>query len=148
MTQELSFLYTIDDIAKAVSWLIDHTDGRRVWLMTGDMGAGKTTLIKAVSQQLGAEGELSSPTYALVNEYALPAGKGKIYHLDLYRLRSLDEALDIGIEDYLLGGDYCFIEWPQLIIPLLREGEYASIHITPVSEYERKITILEGDFRQ
>ena len=143
MMQELSLLYTIDDIAEAASWLIDHTDSRKVWLVTGDMGAGKTTLIKVVSHLLGAEGELSSPTYALVNEYELPACKGKIYHLDLYRLRSLDEALDIGIEDYLLGGDYCFIEWPQLIMPLLREGEYASIHITPVSEYERKITIFK-----
>lgn len=140
--QELSFLYTIDDIDQAATQVISHAGDVKVWLFIGEMGAGKTTLIKSISRALGAEGDFSSPTYALVNEYPITANKGKIYHLDLYRLRSTEEALDIGIEDYMLGGEYCFIEWPQLIMPLLREGEYMTIHISPLSEYERKITIF------
>jgi tRNA threonylcarbamoyladenosine biosynthesis protein TsaE len=141
--QELSFLYKIDDIGDAAKRVIDHAGDVKVWLFIGEMGAGKTTLIKSISRALGGEGDFSSPTYALVNEYPLAHNAGKIYHLDLYRLKSADEALDIGIEDYLLGGEYCFIEWPQLIMPLLREGEYITIHIDTVSESERKITIFK-----
>ena len=141
--QELSFLYDINDIGSVARQVIEAAGDVKVWLFIGEMGAGKTTLIKSISRALGGEGDFSSPTYALVNEYPLTTGAGKIYHLDLYRLRSVDEALDIGIEDYLLGSEYCFIEWPQLIMPLLREGEYATIHIEPVSESERKITIFK-----
>ncbi|MCW3124755.1 MAG: hypothetical protein JWO03_413 [Bacteroidetes bacterium] len=140
--QELSFLYNINDIDEGAKQVISHAGEAKVWLFIGEMGAGKTTLIKSISRALCGEGDFSSPTYALVNEYPLAAGKGKIYHLDLYRLRSADEALDIGVEDYLLGGDYCFIEWPQLIMPLLREGEYITIHIDTVSDNDRKITIF------
>jgi tRNA threonylcarbamoyladenosine biosynthesis protein TsaE len=111
--------------------------------MPGMSRFGYSSEIKSISRALGGEGDFSSPTYALVNEYPLAHNAGKIYHLDLYRLKSADEALDIGIEDYLLGGEYCFIEWPQLIMPLLREGEYITIHIDTVSESERKITIFK-----
>lgn len=141
--QELSFLYNISDIGNAAERVIDHAGPVKVWLFIGEMGAGKTTLIKSISRALGGEGDFSSPTYALVNEYPLTHNAGKIYHLDLYRLKSADEALDIGIEDYLLGGEYCFIEWPQLITPLLRDGEYMTIHIDTVSESDRKITIFK-----
>jgi tRNA threonylcarbamoyladenosine biosynthesis protein TsaE len=143
--QELSFLYTITDIDAAASQVIAHAGDHKVWLFIGEMGAGKTTLIKAISHALGGEGDFSSPTYALVNEYPIADAKGKIFHMDLYRLRSVGEALDIGIEDYLLGGDYCLIEWPQLIMPLLREGEYITIHISPVSDIQRKITIFRNE---
>ena len=138
--QELSFLYTLDEIDHAAKQVIDHAGAVRIWLFLGDMGAGKTTLIKSISEQLGATGEFSSPTYSLDNEY--PLTKGKIAHLDLYRLRSLDEALDIGIEDYLFGSSYCFVEWPQLIMPLLKKGEFLTIQIESISESQRKITIF------
>lgn len=141
--QELSFLYQVKDIDRAAAWVREQAGDVRVWLFIGEMGAGKTTLIKPICQQLGTMDDLSSPTYALVNEYAIPGQTTRIYHLDLYRLRDIEEALDIGIEDYLLGGDYCLIEWPQVIQPLLREGEYLTIHISPVSEYERKISIFK-----
>ena len=140
--QELSFLYTIDDIDKAASRVIAHARQVKVWLFIGEMGAGKTTLIKAISHALGGIGDFSSPTYALIHEYPMAGDRGKIFHMDLYRLRSAEEALDIGIEDYLLGGDYCLIEWPQLIMPLLRAGEYITIHIAAVSDNDRKITIF------
>lgn len=141
--QELSFSYEVDDIASAAAWVREQAGDIRVWLFIGEMGAGKTTLIKAICQQLGTTDDLSSPTYALVNQYEIPGSTTRIYHLDLYRLRDMEEALDIGIEDYLLGGDYCLIEWPQLIEPLLRAGEYITIHISPLSEYERKISIFK-----
>ncbi|MBS1625185.1 MAG: tRNA (adenosine(37)-N6)-threonylcarbamoyltransferase complex ATPase subunit type 1 TsaE [Bacteroidetes bacterium] len=141
--QELSFSYKVADIDAAAAWVREQAGEVRVWLFIGEMGAGKTTLIKAICRQLGTTDDLSSPTYALVNEYAIPGQTTRIYHLDLYRLRDIQEALDIGIEDYLLGGDYCLIEWPQIIEPLLREGEYLTIHISPVSEYERKISIFK-----
>lgn len=77
------------------------------------MGAGKTTLIKELCKQLGSEDNFSSPTYSIVNEYTSP--HGKLYHMDCYRLKSAEEALNIGIEDYLNGENYCFVEWPELI---------------------------------
>ena len=140
--QELSFSYKLDQIDQAAEQIIRHVGDIRIWLLEGDMGAGKTTLVKAICQALGAEGYLSSPTYSLVNEYPMTSGTGKIFHLDLYRLRSIEEAIDIGIEDYLFSGSYCLIEWPQLIMPLLKKGEYLKIEITPIAENERKITIF------
>jgi tRNA threonylcarbamoyladenosine biosynthesis protein TsaE len=137
----VSLQYDLSEIGAAADWLIKQAAGVRVWLWHGDMGAGKTTLIKSVCTILGAGGDLSSPTYSLANEYSTSGGS-KIYHLDLYRLRSLDEALDIGIEEYIHSGDLCLIEWPQLIMPLLREGEFVTIHIDTISASERKITIF------
>lgn len=138
--QELSFLYKLNEIAGAAEQIIDSAGEVKIWLFTGDMGSGKTTLIKAICQALGAEGDFSSPTYSLANEYPIP--HGKVFHLDLYRLRSIEEAIEIGIEDYLLGGSYCFVEWPQLIMPLLKKGEFITINITSISENKRKITIF------
>jgi tRNA threonylcarbamoyladenosine biosynthesis protein TsaE len=138
--RELSFLYKLDDIAGAAEEIIDAAGEVKIWLFIGDMGAGKTTLIKAICQSLGAAGDFSSPTYSLANEY--PIAGGKVFHLDLYRLRSIDEAMDIGIEDYLLGGSYCLVGWPQLIVPLLKKGEFITINIATISENERKITIF------
>ena len=135
-----SLTYTLSDIGSAAAAVISAAGTRRIWLLDGQMGAGKTTLIKAICTQLGADSALSSPTYSLINEYHT-ASAGDIYHLDLYRLRSLNEALDIGIEDYLLGGAYCFIEWPDLILPLLRQGEYMKVSIHSLSNTERQLNI-------
>jgi tRNA threonylcarbamoyladenosine biosynthesis protein TsaE len=140
--RELSFLYTLDEIGQAVRQLIDFAGEVKIWLFIGDMGAGKTTLIKAICRKLGAEGDFSSPTYSLANEYPLTESTGRIYHLDLYRLRSVQEAMDIGIEEYLFAGDYCLVEWPQLIMPLLKEGECMTVNITSLSEIEREISIF------
>ena len=139
--EELTFFYKLAEINQAATQLIYQAAMAKIWLFVGDMGAGKTTLIKSISETLGASGEFSSPTYSLANEYRLSANK-KIFHLDLYRLRSFDEAMDIGIEDYLFGGDYCFVEWPQLIMPLLKKGEFITIQIESISAIERKITIF------
>jgi len=93
--------------------------GSKVFAFYGPMGAGKTTLIKEICHQLGSHDNLSSPSYSLVNEYLIEGKQERIYHLDLFRLKSAAEALDLGITDYLNSNDYCFIEWPGLISDLL-----------------------------
>ncbi len=95
-------------IAQEITDLFSH----KIILLKGNLGAGKTTLTKALIKALGSRDIVQSPTYSIVNEYQ--SEKGKIYHFDLYRLASKEEVLDIGIEDYLNSGAYCFIEWPEI----------------------------------
>ena len=114
---------------------------RRVFAFMGEIGAGKTTLIQALCRRLGVTDEVTSPTFALVNEYAGGPAAAIIYHLDLYRLRRLDEALDIGLEEYLYSGHYCFVEWPELVEPLL-PADVVSVRLTPVGTNDRKILFL------
>lgn len=101
------------------------------------MGAGKTTVIHALCRAIGVTGQLSSPTFAIVNEYH---GREPVYHIDLYRMKSIHEALEIGIEDYLSGHAYCFIEWPQLIEALLPDTT-VKISIESINEHERILTL-------
>jgi len=98
----------------------------RVLAFHGDLGAGKTTLIKALGQELGVAGAMSSPTFALVNEYRSGAGD-PVYHFDLYRLKDAAELDAIGFSEYVDSGNYCFIEWPQLAEELLPPG---TLHVT------------------
>jgi tRNA threonylcarbamoyladenosine biosynthesis protein TsaE len=140
--QGLSFLYDLSTIDEAATRVIEAAGGIRVILLDGQMGAGKTTLIKAICSKLGTTSGLSSPSYAIAQEYAIQASNRKVIHLDLYRLKSLEEALDIGIEDYLFGVDYCLIEWPDRILPLLRVGEYIQVKIGIIAETKREITIF------
>ena len=95
------------------------TCGRVVFAFYGKMGAGKTTFIKAVCEELGVKDVINSPTFAIINEYAVPASGQSIYHFDFYRINDIGEALDIGTEDYFDSGAWCFIEWPEKIEPLL-----------------------------
>ncbi len=104
--------------------VLDALRGRRKVALYGEMGAGKTTFVRAFCQHLGVEDNAASPTYSLVNEYAYKAPDGAtalVHHLDLYRLRSTHEALDIGIEELLDDPWYCFIEWPELVEELFDE---------------------------
>ena len=94
----------------------------RIIAFYGPLGSGKTTLIKEICRQLGSIDDFSSPSYSLVNEYSLGDSTDKLYHIDLYRLKTLQEALAIGIEEYMDGQHYCFIEWPELIEPILSEN--------------------------
>ncbi len=102
-----------DELPSAAARLLTHASNERIFLFEGEMGAGKTTFIKSICQQLGSEESVSSPTYSLVNEYDYPAGK--IYHFDFFRINNDNEALDIGFEEYLASGHYCFIEWPEKV---------------------------------
>jgi tRNA threonylcarbamoyladenosine biosynthesis protein TsaE len=100
-------------LPEAAAGLIEYAGGRKIFLFEGEMGSGKTTFIKAICNFLGVKDGLSSPTYSIVNEYNTTDGK-RICHFDLYRLKNLQECLDIGMEDYLDSGDYCFVEWPKI----------------------------------
>lgn len=102
----------------AAKQLIDFAKGQRIFLFDAPMGAGKTTFIKSLCQLLNVTDTMSSPTYSIVNEYYTNS-KLKIYHFDLYRLKSSEELFEIGFEDYVESGNYLFIEWPELALPFL-----------------------------
>ncbi len=113
----------LDSIRQAARQFIDQMNGRTVFAFYGKMGAGKTTFIKAVCEELGVEDVVTSPTFAIVNEYSLssvPSG-GRLFHFDFYRIKKLEEVYDMGYEDYFYSGALCFIEWPELIEELLPE---------------------------
>ena len=122
----------------AATQVIAAAGSRRVLLFYGEMGSGKTTLIKAICQQLGVTDATSSPTFAIVNEYLGP--DGPLYHFDFYRIKSEREAFDLGYEDYFYSGAYCFVEWPEKIINLLPD-DAVRIHITAAADGTRRITI-------
>jgi tRNA threonylcarbamoyladenosine biosynthesis protein TsaE len=137
-------VFSPDALPTLMMHLLDALDGRRKVALYGDMGAGKTTLVKAFCEHLGVKGNISSPTYALVNEYVYPDWDGKttiFHHLDLYRLTKPEEALEIGIEELLHDDYYCFIEWPQIVESLLPE-DTAKIYIDITGESTRKIRIV------
>ena len=111
----------IDDIQRAARQFIDSIGDRRVFAFYGAMGAGKTTFIKAVCEELGVEEQVTSPTFAIVNVYEGGAHfrPSTIYHFDFYRIKRLEEAFDMGCEEYFYSGCLCFIEWPEMVEPLL-----------------------------
>ncbi len=110
-------IYTLDEIENAAVFILKHTQSR-ILLFEGEMGSGKTTLIKALVKKLGSDDEVNSPTFAIVNEYRTP--EFPVYHFDLYRLKYFYEALDFGIEEYLSEPKaYVLIEWPEVISDIL-----------------------------
>jgi tRNA threonylcarbamoyladenosine biosynthesis protein TsaE len=111
----------------------------RVWLFYGEMGAGKTTFIKALGEQLEVIDTMSSPTFSIVNEYATRQQQ-RIFHFDFYRLKNELEAYDIGTEEYLDSGNYCFIEWPEKISGLI-PPQYVEVKITLENEILRTIAL-------
>ncbi len=113
-------IVNLSGLTKAAREFSGHMGKYKVFAFQGDMGSGKTTFIKALCKHLGVNENISSPTFALVNEYLLPDRKF-IYHFDCYRLKNIDEAYDIGAEEYFASGHFCFIEWPEKIGPLLPE---------------------------
>ncbi len=131
-------LNSLDDLTTAAKKILDFAGTEKIFLFYGQMGAGKTTLINALCRELGVTENTSSPTFAIVNEYRSP--KGNIFHFDFYRLKNQTEALDIGFEEYLDSGKYCFIEWPEKIPDLLPE-HHLRISITVTGEQTRAITV-------
>lgn len=118
--QGLEVEYDLAAVPELVERIFATFPGTRIFTLTGDLGAGKTTLVSAFCRLLGVKDDTSSPTFAIVNEYR--SATGPIFHLDCYRLRDIDEALAIGVEEYLDEGRYVFIEWPEVIEPLLPLG--------------------------
>jgi tRNA threonylcarbamoyladenosine biosynthesis protein TsaE len=130
-------LAALEGVTKSV---LSQMGARRVCVLQGEMGSGKTTLVKAFGKALGVVDTMASPTFSLVNVYATNSGDS-IYHFDLYRLKSANEVFDIGAEEYLYSGKYCFVEWPEKILALL-PGEYAEVRITVEDEHHRTIEFL------
>jgi tRNA threonylcarbamoyladenosine biosynthesis protein TsaE len=127
------------EIPAAVRKILKHSGAGRIFAFNGSMGAGKTTIIKALCRELGADDIAVSPTFTIINEYRRE-GQPPLYHIDLYRMKKTEEAFDIGIEEYLGGSSYCFIEWPDLINDILPEG---SIHVDIIAgENEERILTL------
>lgn len=131
---------TLEDLKTVAQKLIREAGSNRVIIFNGEMGAGKTTFIKAVGHELGVEEGMSSPTFSIVNEYETKSGE-TLYHFDFYRLKNELEAYDIGTEEYFDSGNYCFVEWPDKIKSLLPQ-QYLEVSITkPVTEIQDTRTI-------
>ena len=111
-------LNSIDTVAEQ---FVNNMGNRRIFAFYGKMGAGKTTFIRAVCHKLGVEEEVTSPSFAIVNEYRSDTLGESIFHFDFYRIKKIEEVYDLGYEDYFYGGGLNFIEWPELIEPLLPE---------------------------
>jgi tRNA threonylcarbamoyladenosine biosynthesis protein TsaE len=131
---------SLQELPEVAGAIIEKAKNYKIWLLEGEMGAGKTTLSKALAHHLQVQDEVNSPTFAIVNEY-LTAQQQIIYHIDCYRLEDEQEALQIGIDDYLHSGHYCWIEWSQRIIHLLQDIPVVKIHIFANEAHERIITL-------
>ena len=112
---------SLADINEAAKTFVENMGDGKVFAFYGKMGAGKTTFVKAVCECLGVEDVITSPTFAIVNEYTSATTGDAIYHFDFYRIKMLEEVYDMGYEDYFYGGSLCFLEWPELIEDLLPE---------------------------
>jgi tRNA threonylcarbamoyladenosine biosynthesis protein TsaE len=111
---------TVSDLKQAATSLLATYPGYRVFAFFGKMGAGKTTLIKAICLELGVADIVQSPSFAIINEYKTQSGES-VFHFDFYRIKKLEEIFDIGYEEYIYSGAYCFVEWPELMEELLPE---------------------------
>jgi tRNA threonylcarbamoyladenosine biosynthesis protein TsaE len=143
----------LDNINVAAREFVHHIGDRRVFAFYGAMGAGKTTFIKAVCEELGTSDQVTSPTFAIVNNYELRAPSSEddiqntpqglpndIYHFDFYRIKRLEEAYDMGCEEYFYSGCLCFIEWPEMIEELLPE-ETVRVTISEQPDGKRTVTV-------
>lgn len=127
-------IHNLSELSSAAKALLNFAGDEKIFIFEGEMGAGKTTFIKALCAELGVEDMVSSPTFSIVNEYS--AAGTVVYHFDFYRIKNLQEAYDIGYEEYFYSGDLCLIEWPELVAEILPE-KYIKVEITILSPDER-----------
>ena len=133
----MEILFKEEDIRQAAKQFVEGMGENTVFAFYGKMGAGKTTFIKAVCEELGVDDTVTSPTFAIVNEYEAANGR-PIYHFDFYRIKKVSEAYDMGCEEYFYSGHPCFIEWPELIEEVLPE-ETVNITIEALPDGERRL---------
>ena len=134
----MEIAYDLDQVEDVANRLLKYVNSK-VLLFHGEMGAGKTTLIKSLVKALGSKDEVSSPTFSIVNEYE--SNEETIYHFDLYRIKDIEEAYNFGIEDYLSSKDWIFIEWPDKIESIIPDG-FNTIKIKMVSRNKRMIKLI------
>jgi len=132
----MKLTFSLEEINQVAKQILAQNP-KKVILFYGEMGAGKTTLIKAIARSLGVEGATSSPTFSLVNEYQINASE-LLYHFDVYRLENEIEAYDMGMDDYLYSGNWCFIEWAEKI-PSLIPQEHSTIKIKLLADGKREL---------
>lgn len=133
----MEILFKEEDIKQAAKQFVETMGENTVFAFYGKMGAGKTTFIKAVCEELGVEDTVTSPTFAIVNEYEAADGR-PIYHFDFYRIKKVSEAYDMGCEEYFYSGHPCFIEWPELIEEVLPE-ETVNVNIEALPDGDRRL---------
>lgn len=130
---------SLDGLKEVAKEVVSKLNGRNVVAFCGTMGAGKTTLISAIMEHLGSPDTVTSPTFALVNQYNTASDEA-VYHFDFYRINRIEEVFDMGYEEYFYSGDLCLIEWPELIEDLLPEDAMV-VRIEVLSPTERRFTI-------
>ncbi|MCW2118372.1 tRNA (adenosine(37)-N6)-threonylcarbamoyltransferase complex ATPase subunit type 1 TsaE [Flavobacterium sp. 7A] len=134
----MEFIFSLEEITSVAEKVVAQNP-ERVILFHGDMGAGKTTFIKALTNKLGVKGATSSPTFSLVNEYEASENQ-LIYHFDFYRLKNETEAMDMGVDEYLYSGHWCFIEWAENIPNLIPE-KHSVITIKTLADGKRVLEL-------
>lgn len=137
-------IQSLEHIHEAAREFIAAMGDNTVFALYGKMGAGKTTFIKALCQELGVEDVVTSPTFAVINEYRSDIEGELIYHFDFYRIKKLEEVYDMGYEDYFYSGALCFIEWPELVEELL-PGNTIKVTIEELEDGSRKLTMENLD---
>lgn len=133
-------IQSLDQIQEAACQFVQAMGDNTVFAFYGKMGAGKTTFIKAICEELGVSDVITSPTFAIVNEYRSDKGGELIYHFDFYRIKKLEEVYDMGYEDYFYSGALCFIEWPELVEELL-PGQTVKVIIEEMEDTSRIVTL-------
>tara|TARA_B100001093_G_scaffold482775_1_gene514712 strand:- start:318 stop:722 length:405 start_codon:yes stop_codon:yes gene_type:complete len=128
-------LNQVDAIAESLVDLFKH----KIILLKGDLGAGKTTLVKEIVKKLGSNEDVSSPTFGIVNE--LTIGRSTAFHLDLYRIESREELLQLGFDEYIYSGNYCFIEWPEIAMKLISQPHH-TITLNNINDSTRNISFI------
>lgn len=134
-------VFALDELADAADRFLTELADNRIVAFYGEMGAGKTTFIKAVLEKMNIEDTTSSPTFSIVNEY-FSVNYGTVYHFDFYRIEDEFEALDIGVEEMFDSGNYCFIEWPERIQNLLPENH---VRVTITDEIDYRLIDVENE---
>lgn len=128
--------YSLNEINGAAKEFIKILNGYKLFAFHGNLGAGKTTFIKAICKQLDVKENISSPTFSIINQYT--TGKGSVFHIDLYRIKDVEEAIDAGVEECIYSGEMCFIEWPEKVFTILPDNT-VNVFLEPINNSKRKL---------